>query len=79
NDNILTELKEHDQIAFRYCDVNGDITKENPYGSTENIAGIYNKRKTILGMMPHPENVTLEHHNNLSGIALFKGICETLA
>ena len=79
NDNILTELKEHDQIAFRYCDVNGDITKENPNGSTENIAGIYNKRKTILGMMPHPENATLGHHNNLSGIALFKGICETLA
>lgn len=79
NDDIIASLKEHDQIAFRYCDASGDVTKNNPNGSTENIAGIYNKRKTILGMMPHPENATLDHHDNLSGIELFKGILNGLA
>ena len=79
NDNILNSLKEHNQIAFRYCDEHGDITKGNPNGSTENIAGIYNKRKTVLGMMPHPENATLDHHDNLSGTGLFKGILDNIA
>jgi phosphoribosylformylglycinamidine synthase I len=79
NDNILAELKEHNQVAFRYCDENGDTTKSNPNGSTDNIAGVYNKNKTILGMMPHPENATLDHHDNLSGVELFKGILDNLA
>ncbi len=78
NDNILDDIKAHTQIAFRYCDENGDTTQGNPNGSTENIAGIYNKRKTILGMMPHPENATLDHHENLSGVGLFQGILDGL-
>jgi len=52
----LAELKRNNQIAFRYCDENGQITREsNPNGSIENIAGIVNKRGNVLGMMPHPE------------------------
>ncbi len=78
NDSILNTLKENNQIAFRYCNETGDTTKGNPNGSTENIAGIYNKRKTILGMMPHPENATLSHQNTLAGRDLFKGILNTL-
>lgn len=45
----LQELKENNQIVFRYVD--------NPNGSTENIAGIVNKEGNVLGMMPHPERV----------------------
>ena len=52
----LKEIKDNDQIAFQYCDQDGNISKEaNPNGSLENIAGILNKQKNILGMMPHPE------------------------
>ncbi len=79
NDNILNALKEHNQIAFRYCDKTGDITKGNFNGSTDNIAGVYNKRKTVLGMMPHPENAILDHHKNTSGTGLFKGILDQLS
>lgn len=43
-------------IVFRYCDESGAVTEDsNPNGSTENIAGITNRDRNILGMMPHPE------------------------
>lgn len=80
NDNILKGLYDDDSIAFRYCDEFGLLSEEaNPNGSTDHIAGIYNKNKTILGMMPHPENATQPHQGNLSGTQLFKGILETLS
>ena len=53
--NHLDELKNENLIAFKYCDKNGNISvKSNPNGALENIAGIYNSKKNILGMMPHP-------------------------
>jgi len=55
----LKRLKENNQVIFRYCDENGQITEEsNPNGSIENIAGICNKEGNILGMMPHPERAS---------------------
>ncbi len=80
NDDILHELDDNDRVAFRYCDGNGAVTDEaNPNGSTANIAGIMNKRKTILGMMPHPENATQDWQDNKSGLLLFESIVEALA
>lgn len=55
----LKQLLENDQIVFRYCDEQGNIAQtENPNGSIDNIAGICNRNKTILGMMPHPERAS---------------------
>ena len=52
----LRKLKENGQIVFRYCDEKGNITEEaNPNGSLDNIAGICNEKRNVLGMMPHPE------------------------
>ena len=52
----LKKIEDNDQIAFQYCDHNGNINDEaNPNGSLKNIAGILNKKKNVLGMMPHPE------------------------
>ena len=52
----LKELQDNDQIAFQYCNQNGNIDYlSNPNGSLENIAGVLNKQKNVLGMMPHPE------------------------
>ncbi len=55
----LDDLKRNDQIVFRYCSPEGDITPDsNPNGSLENIAGICNRERNVLGMMPHPERCT---------------------
>jgi len=57
----LEELKENDQIVFKYCTRKGDITEEaNPNGSMENIAGVCNLERNCLGLMPHPERASEE-------------------
>ena len=79
NNEIVNELESENRIAFRYCNENGETTDEaNINGSTANIAGILNQRRTILGMMPHPENAVLDWQNNQSGAPLFESIVEAL-
>jgi len=58
NDKILQYLEDKNLIVFKYCDQKGNINQEsNPNGSSNNIAGILNIEKNILGMMPHPERL----------------------
>ena len=52
----LKKIVGNDQVAFKYCNEEGEVTSQsNPNGSLENIAGILNDRKNVLGLMPHPE------------------------
>jgi len=52
----LEELSRHRRVVFRYSTPGGDMTQDaNPNGSLENIAGICNEGRNVLGMMPHPE------------------------
>ena len=58
NNKILQSLEDKNLIVFKYCDQKGNINEEsNPNGSSNNIAGILNIEKNILGMMPHPERL----------------------
>lgn len=76
----VSRLEDDDLIAFRYCNDNGDIDAgANPNGSAANIAGILNSEKTILGMMPHPENATQDWQGNTGGTALFESIVSSFA
>ena len=71
----LEKLKEERLIAFKYCDVTGNINENsNPNGSLDNIAGIFNSKKNILGMMPHPERMVDEMISNKDGINLFSSL-----
>ncbi len=55
----LKELKENDQIIFKYCSSEGEILPtSNPNGSMENIAGVCNLERNCLGLMPHPERAS---------------------
>lgn len=77
--NGLKALEDNDQIAFRYCDATGAITEAaNPNGAVANIAGVFNTTKTIMGMMPHPENAVVPHVNGHQGTALFQSLVEAL-
>ena len=72
NNNHLQDLKERNLIAFKYCDKKGNINdSSNPNGSLENIAGIYNAKKNILGMMPHPERMVDDLISNEDGVNIF--------
>ena len=71
----LDELNKEGLIAFKYCDEKGNINNDtNPNGSLENIAGILNLKKNILGMMPHPERMIDEIISNKDGINLFSSL-----
>ena len=72
NKKHLKELEDNDLIPIKYCDEKGNITNaSNPNGSLNNIAGIFNKNKNILGMMPHPERMSDKICSDDSGLPLF--------
>ena len=71
----LNELENENLIAFKYCDHKGVINqKSNPNGSILNIAGIFNSKKNILGMMPHPERMVDNLISNTDGVNLFSSL-----
>ncbi len=75
NPQHLEELKKENLIAFKYCDEKGEINKDsNPNGAMENIAGIFNGKKNILGMMPHPERMIDKTISNSDGVNLFSSL-----
>ena len=75
----LNDIRENDQIAFSYSDKKVMAkTNNNPNGSIMNIAGIFNKEKNVLGMMPHPERVTDPLLGGTDGKTMFDGLIATL-
>ena len=71
----LKELEDNELIPFKYCNKDGLINKNtNPNGSLNNIAGILNNKKNILGMMPHPERMIDNLISNSDGVNLFTSI-----
>ncbi len=71
----LNELKNENLIAFKYCDDKGNVNNQsNPNGAIDNIAGILNSKKNILGMMPHPERMVDKLVSNTDGVNLFSSI-----
>ncbi|HOX54990.1 MAG: phosphoribosylformylglycinamidine synthase subunit PurQ [Candidatus Omnitrophica bacterium] len=71
----FNNLEANGQIVFRYCSIVGDTAGEfNPNGSIQNIAGIVNKSKNVLGMMPHPERSSEKLLGSLDGLNIFSSI-----
>ena len=71
----LKKIQDNDQIAFQYCDENGNVSEHsNPNGSLKNIAGILNENKNVLGMMPHPERAAELAHGCEDGKTIFESI-----
>ena len=75
----LNELEDNDLIPIKYCDKEGNINpKTNPNGSLNNIAGIFNKNKNILGMMPHPERMIDKYLSGEDGSIFFENLIGNL-
>ena len=71
----LKKLENENLIPFKYCDKDGIINDEsNLNGSLNNIAGIFNDKKNILGMMPHPERMVDKMISNDDGVNLFTSL-----
>ena len=75
----LKEIEDNNQIAIYYCNNNGQTKSEfNPNGSINNIAGIFNKEKNVLGMMPHPERMIDKSLSGEDGALFFKNLINNL-
>ena len=75
----LKSLEDNNQIAVTYCDENGSENEENnPNGAIKNIAGIFNKDKNILGMMPHPERMIDQSLSGEDGSIFFKNLINNI-
>jgi len=76
----LKELQDNDQVLFRYVNAQGETTPEaNINGSIDHIAGITNKHKNVLGMMPHPERAMERLLGKEDGKHIFESILQALA
>ena len=71
NDEILKELQDNEQILFEYAN--------NPNGSMLNIAGIINKKRNVLGMMPHPERASDNILGSSDGKFIFESVLKNYA
>ena len=75
----LKEIEDNNQIAIYYCDHDGNLDNENnPNGSIRNIAGIFNKEKNVLGMMPHPERMIDQSLSGEDGAIFFKNLINNI-
>jgi len=72
---LLKKLEDGRNIAFRYVDEEGNLRDDaNPNGSLLNIAGVFNDKKNVLGMMPHPERAIDSDTGSKDGFAMFEGL-----
>ena len=77
-ENDLKKLEDHEQIVLKYSSLTGEINENsNPNGSVANIAGVMNREKNILGLMPHPERAIEKDYYD-DGVSFFKSIQEIM-
>jgi phosphoribosylformylglycinamidine synthase len=76
----LAELERNQQIVFRYTTTEGrEDPAANPNGSLANIAGICNRERNVMGMMPHPERAVELALGSADGLVIFQSMIESLA
>jgi len=80
DDPTLAELTREDRIIFHYSDASGNVNEQsNPNGSRNSIAGICNRERNVLGLMPHPERACEDLLGSSDGRSIFSSLAATLA
>ena len=75
DDATIKAIEGDGQVAFRYCDAAGQVgDASNPNGSEDGIAGVFNDRFNVLGLMPHPENLIDPLVGGVDGRPLFEAL-----
>jgi phosphoribosylformylglycinamidine synthase subunit PurQ / glutaminase len=75
SEETMADLVNNDQILFKYCDENGDMSDESNFnGAMSSIAGICNAGRNVFGMMPHPERAAESILGNADGLRILEGL-----
>lgn len=80
----LSEIERNNQIVFRYVGSDGTAAKEgdreaNPNGSLAGIAGVCNRERNVVGLMPHPERAVEQGLGSADGLVIFRSMVASLA
>ncbi len=79
-EDVIDDLEAHDQVVFRYATEAGEVTEDaNPNGSLRNIAGIVNRERNVLGLMPHPERCVEPLVGGDDGALIFQSLIQHLS
>jgi phosphoribosylformylglycinamidine synthase len=77
---VVQSLEAAGRVVFRYCEEDGKVTdRGNPNGSVNNIAGICNEARNVVGLMPHPERACEPVLGSADGLLLFESVVGALA
>ena len=77
---VIRELERERRVIFRYTDAHGEVTDAaNPNGAANNIAGICNAMRNVVGLMPHPERACEPTLGSADGLILFQSVLQSLA
>ncbi|MEQ8733437.1 MAG: phosphoribosylformylglycinamidine synthase subunit PurQ [Rhodospirillaceae bacterium] len=80
DEDTLQHLEDDGRVAFRYSDEQGHASEAaNPNGSARNIAGVFNEKRTVLGLMPHPERLSDARLGGVDGKPMFESLLERLS
>ena len=72
---VIARIEKNRQVIFRYATVSGDVTPEaNPNGALNNIAGLCNEARNVVGLMPHPERACELAVGSADGLVLFESV-----
>ena len=72
---VLSRMRDNDQIVLRYCDAEGEVTSAaNPNGSVENIAGVCNEAGNVFALMPHPERCAEPELGGADGLGIWQAM-----
>lgn len=76
---VHERLVRNRQVVFRYCSPDGEVGEAaNPNGSLDNIAGVCNERRNVVGLMPHPERACESVLGSKDGLVLFESVLASL-
>ncbi|SRR6266545_413885 len=77
---VIRSLEAQRRVIFRYCDARGEVTDAaNPNGAANNIAGICNEGRNVVGLMPHPERACEPTLGSGDGLILFQSVLASVA
>jgi len=75
----LARLEKNRQVIFRYVNEQGEATDEsNPNGAINNIAGICNATRNVVGLMPHPERACESMLGSADGLVMFESVIASM-
>jgi phosphoribosylformylglycinamidine synthase subunit PurQ / glutaminase len=77
---VVARLEQNRQVVFRYAMPDGTVTPDaNPNGSVNNIAGLCNETRNVVGLMPHPERACELAVGSADGLVLFESVLKAVA